>query len=156
MRVERSIVVAWTWMRQVTRRPARAVEPVVRGAVETVAALRLSRADAAMTAWWSVTNVLATIACLALSIVAVGGEVPWGVLILAWAASSGISLLGLTPGGIGIVEVALSATLIAAGMDNATAIAAALIYRGISFWLSLAAGGVILAVIRARARPGRR
>lgn len=155
-RAEQSIAVVVSWIRKRARRPARPVDAAVRAAVETVAALRLSRAGALTAAWWSVTNVLATIACLAASIVAVGGDVPWGIIILAWAASSGISLLGLTPGGIGIVEVALSATLIAAGMDDATAIAAALIYRGISFWLSLAAGGVILAAIRTRARADRK
>lgn len=149
-RVERGIGAVARGLRRVTRRPIRAAEAKIAAAVETIASLRLDRRKAMAAAFWSVMNVAATILCLACSILAVDGAIPWTAIILVWAAASSISLLGLTPGGIGVVEVAASAALIAAGMGDATAIAAVLIYRGISFWLSLAAGGATLAAIRSR------
>ena len=86
-------------------------------------------------------NWLADAACLAFSILAVGGDVPWEGLLLAWAAGTAVASLGLTPGGLGVVEAALSSALIATGLVGSTAIAAVLVYRIVSLWLVLAAGG---------------
>ena len=47
----------------------------------------------------------------------------------------------VTPGGIGVVEAALLAGLIAAGADPAPAAAAVLVYRLCTFWLMLPVGG---------------
>ena len=55
----------------------------------------------------AVLNWVADAACLACAILAVGGDVPWRGLLLAWAAGTAVASLGLTPGGIGVVEAAL-------------------------------------------------
>ena len=47
----------------------------------------------------------------------------------------------VTPGGIGVVEAALLAGLIAAGADPGPAAAAVLVYRLCTFWLMLPVGG---------------
>jgi uncharacterized membrane protein YbhN (UPF0104 family) len=55
-----------------------------------------------------------------------------------------VASLGLTPGGLGVVEATLSSALIAAGLVGSTAIASVLVYRIVSLWLVLAAGGLTL------------
>ena len=89
---------------------------------------------------------------------------PWEGLLLAWAAGTAVASLGLTPGGLGVVEAALSSALIATGLVGSTAIAAVLVYRIVSLWLVLAAGGLTLLglggpkrrrVRRRDRRPGR-
>jgi uncharacterized protein (TIRG00374 family) len=75
---------------------------------------------------------LTVFAVLLASLRAVGvspGEVSW---IEAFAAWSLVRLLGafpITPGGIGIVEVGLTALLVGFGGDDAGVVAAVLIYR---------------------------
>jgi uncharacterized protein (TIRG00374 family) len=55
--------------------------------------------------------------------------------------------LGLTPGGLGVVEAALAAALVAAGTTGHHALAAVLVYRLISFWLVMASGWVVMAAL---------
>jgi putative heme transporter len=50
----------------------------------------------------------------------------------------------VAPGGLGVVEVALSAALVAAGLRSGDALAAVLVYRLISLWLVMAAGWLVL------------
>lgn len=118
---------------------------IVHEQLEEVTALHPDTRTLAVTAGLAVLNWVADAACLAAAILAVGGDVPWRGLLLAWAAGTVVASLGLTPGGVGVVEAALSSALIAAGMVGSTAIAAVLVYRIVSLWLVLAAGGVTLA-----------
>jgi uncharacterized protein (TIRG00374 family) len=60
--------------------------------------------------------------------------------------------IGLTPGGLGIVEAALSAALVAAGIRGDHALAAVLVYRLISFWLVMVGGWAVMAVLTRNAR----
>ena len=122
--------------------------------IEQIAGLHLSRRDALMAARFAVLNWTADIACLAAALAAVGAPIPWHGLILAWAAGAGASSLGLTPGGLGVVEAALSLALVAAGLPLGLAVSGVLLYRFVKLWLVLAAGVVTLLVIRARAGVG--
>ena len=58
----------------------------------------------------------------------------------------------LTPGGIGLVELGLTAALIAAGAPNTEAVAAVLVYRTVSYLLPLPLGAVTYLVWRWNAR----
>jgi uncharacterized protein (TIRG00374 family) len=78
--------------------------------------------------------------CLAFSIKAAGAHVPWWGIVLAWAAGAGGSSLNLTPGGLGVVEAALTGALVALGVPANQALTAVLVYRAISFWLAIAIG----------------
>jgi putative heme transporter len=131
-------------VQKVSGHPAGDPEEIVEEQLEEVTSLHPSTPTLAVTAWLAVLNWLADAACLALSILAVGGDVPWRGLLLAWAAGTAVASLGLTPGGIGVVEATLSSTLIAAGLVGSTAIAAVLVYRIVSLWLVLAVGGATL------------
>ena len=48
--------------------------------------------------------------------------------------------LNLTPGGLGVFEVALTGALVAVGVPSTQALAAVLVYRAITFWLAIAIG----------------
>jgi uncharacterized protein (TIRG00374 family) len=119
-------------------------EEIVAEQLEEVTALEPDRPTLAVAAWLALLNWAADAACLAFAILAVGGDVPWRGLLLAWAAGTAVASLGLTPGGLGVVEATLSSTLIAAGLVGSTAIAAVLVYRIVSLWLVLAVGGMTL------------
>jgi uncharacterized protein (TIRG00374 family) len=119
-------------------------EEIVQEGLEQVTALQPSPPTLVVTAALAVLNWLADALCLAFAIKAVGGDVPWQGLLLAWAAGTAVASLGLTPGGLGVVEAALSSALVAAGLVGSTAIAAVLVYRIVSLWLVLAAGGLTL------------
>jgi uncharacterized membrane protein YbhN (UPF0104 family) len=101
----------------------------------------------------SIVNWVLDLGCLTCAILAVHGTVPWPALILAWAAGSSVSSLGLTPGGLGVVEIALGAALIGIGLPAGVAIAAALLYRATKLGLVLAVGGVTLLFIRRPKAP---
>jgi uncharacterized protein (TIRG00374 family) len=119
-------------------------EEIVQEQLEEVTALEPDRPTLWIAALLAALNWLADAACLAFAILAVGGDVPWEGLLLAWAAGTAVASLGLTPGGLGVVEAALSSALIATGLVGSTAIASVLVYRIVSLWLVLAAGGLTL------------
>jgi len=64
---------------------------------------------------------------------------PWAVL-LAFVAASVLTMVPITPGGLGFVEAGLTATLVAAGINADAALAATLLFRLVSFWLPLPIG----------------
>jgi uncharacterized membrane protein YbhN (UPF0104 family) len=66
---------------------------------------------------------------------------PWSVL-LAFVAASLLSMIPITPGGLGFVEAGLTATLATAGISAEKALAATLLFRLVSFWLPLPIGAV--------------
>jgi uncharacterized membrane protein YbhN (UPF0104 family) len=60
--------------------------------------------------------------CLAFSIKAARAHVPWWRIVLAWAAGTGSASLDLTPGGLGVVEAALTGALVAVGVPGRQAL----------------------------------
>jgi len=110
---------------------------------ETLASLgafHLNRRDVVHTVGSAFRNWALDLLCLALSIKAAGAQVPWWGIVLAWAAGSGGASLNLTPGGLGIVEAALTGALVALRVPAAPSLTAVLVYRGITFWLAIAIG----------------
>jgi hypothetical protein len=57
--------------------------------------------------------------CLACAIRATGSAVPWHSLFLAYGATA-VGIVSITPGGLGVVEIVLSAALVAAGLRGPT------------------------------------
>jgi uncharacterized protein (TIRG00374 family) len=152
--VEDRLVAAGAWAvrqgRRITKNKGEDPESLIREAIETMAALRVTRLDKIVASVFSVLNWVFDIGCLALSIRAVGLPIPWHDLILAWAAGAGAASFNLTPGGLGVVEPALAAALVAARLPSTKAMAAVLLYRFISFWLILAVGWVAYWIVRKR------
>jgi uncharacterized protein (TIRG00374 family) len=84
------------------------------------------------------------------SVAAVGVVARPSLILLAFVASGVLGMIPITPGGLGFVEVGLTATLGFAGVPAAEAVLAALVYRLFSFWLPLPAGAVAFALFRRR------
>jgi putative heme transporter len=121
--------------------------------LDRVASLRLPRLQYAEVMALAVWNWVADCLCLAFSIRAIGVDVPWQGLVLAYSAGMAVASVGLTPGGLGVVEVVLSASLVALGIKDHSALAAVLVYRLISFWLVMTVGWAVVATFTRAREP---
>ena len=72
---------------------------------------------------------------------------------LAYGIAMSAGSVGLTPGGLGVIEVTPAAALVGAGINGRHALAAVLVYRLISFWLVMIGGWLILTILVRRGRP---
>ena len=103
------------------------------------------------TAWHRLTLGVATytvllFALLAAALAVAGAGVPLPVVLLAFCAERLATLAGLTPGGLGLVEVGLAGVLmLAPGADPAGVATGALLYRALTFGLEIPVGGLLLA-----------
>jgi uncharacterized protein (TIRG00374 family) len=122
------------------------------GFLDRVASIRLPPRDYAAVFGLAVANWAADCGALALAIVATGQPVPWHSLLLAYGAGAAVGSTGLTPGGFGLVELAVAAALTAGGLSGSGALAAVLAYRIINFWLVILVGWIIMLVLGDR--PG--
>jgi putative heme transporter len=145
----------WTLrhVQRLIRRPAGDPARIVANAMAGIGAFAPNRRDVTQAALSAVRNWGFDLLCLAFSIRAAGAHVPWWGIILAWAAGVGSSSLNLTPGGLGIVEAALTGALVALGLPAKQALTAVLVYRAISFWLAVAAGWLVYWLMRRRYQP---
>jgi len=129
-----------------------ATDPMLalRAWAERFRALRIPWSTWALGIGDALVNWLADAAVLAVSILAVGAAVPWRDMLLVYLAGIGAQSLSLTPGGLAITEGAISVALVASGLRVGQAVAAAVLYRLVSFWLIAAVGWLILLVLRVR------
>jgi putative heme transporter len=137
------------------RPPGRWAGPLT-DALERVRAVAPGSRDLGMAALASASSWLADCMCLALSFMAVGADVPWQGLLLAYCGGQLAVNLPITPGGLGVVEGSLTVALVTFGGAEASTVAAVLLYRVLSFWLPLpVGGGTYLALARRRRREER-
>ena len=80
--------------------------------------------------------------CLAACVRALGGALPIASIAVVYLTGSALGSAAPTPGGLGAVEVALSAGLTAAGLGNATALSSVLLFRLLTFWLPVPVGWI--------------
>ncbi|MGO9961226.1 MAG: lysylphosphatidylglycerol synthase transmembrane domain-containing protein [Solirubrobacteraceae bacterium] len=113
---------------------------LIRAAGRHLSGVRLPRRVLLRCIAASVFNWICDCGCLVFSILAVGGHVPWQGVLAAYGITQLAAALPITPGGIGVVEATLSVLLIAYHMPTATAIAAVMLYRIISFWILITVG----------------
>ena len=129
--------------------PARAVN----GWIEGLRTLRPSPAEWGKVGGLGLANWLTDIGVLAMCILALGGTVPWRSLLLIYGLATLIGSLGITPGGLGLVEGTLCLGLVSTGLPAALALAAVLLYRLVSFWLVMATGWLVLLWLRLERLP---
>jgi uncharacterized protein (TIRG00374 family) len=115
--------------------------------LDEVSSTRLSLPGYAWVFGMAIANWAFDCAALAFAIHAMGLPVPWSHLLLVYGAGAAVSSTGLTPGGIALVELALTAALSASGLHASTALAAVLAYRVVSFWLVLLGGWIAMALL---------
>lgn len=94
---------------------------------------------------------LAVFAVLLVALRAVGigaSEVTWIEAFAAWSIARVMGLIPLTPGGLGVIELGLSAVLVGFGGANAEVVAAVLVYRFLTIVPTLVLGGLTMLVWR--------
>jgi uncharacterized protein (TIRG00374 family) len=148
--LENSLIHELTRGARLLRWPATDPRLALRAWTQRFGALRLPAATWAAAFGDSLLNWVTDAAVLAVSIIAVGAGVPWHDLLLVYAAGVSAQGLSLTPGGLAITEGAISLALVASGMNIRQAVAAAVLYRLISFWFNAAVGWLILLFLQAR------
>ena len=103
---------------------------------------------------WAIVAVVAKWAfdyfALVAAVAATGVRVDSLSLFLAYVTASVLSMIPITPGGLGFVEAGLAATLVWAGLPSGNATLATLSYRLVSYWLPLAVGIPIALFMRGK------
>jgi uncharacterized protein (TIRG00374 family) len=150
--LERPLVAIVRLTQRVTHRPVENARHAVLTSLERLRSLHLTRADWTRVLGLAFGNWLADAGVLAVSLVAVGAGVPWRGLLFAYGVGAAVGSLGLTPGGLGLVEGALTVALMGAGVHHGHALAAVLLYRFISFWMVSGVGWVVYFLGRTGAR----
>jgi uncharacterized protein (TIRG00374 family) len=87
---------------------------------------------------------------LVAAVEAVGARPHLALVLLAYVTAQLLAQIPVTPGGLGVVEAGLTATLVLAGVSPGDAAIATLAYRLFSYWLMLPAGLVAWVVHRRR------
>jgi uncharacterized protein (TIRG00374 family) len=103
--------------------------------------------------WWkallaSVANWTLDYMVLLVALIAVGSRPRPSLVLVAFAGSAVLGMIPLTPGGLGFVEVGLTAMLVAAGIPGPDATLATLAYRLFQFWLPIPAGAIAYVFFR--------
>jgi putative heme transporter len=153
-RLER--VAAWVVARvaRLISRPLDDPHQAIRNWRKGLESLRLSWAEWTKVGGYGLANWLTDAGVLAISILAIGAPVPWRALLLVYGLAMVVGSLGITPGGVGLVEGTLCVGLVSTGVPAALALAAVLLYRLVSFWLVTAVGWLVLLYLRLE-RPAR-
>ena len=87
---------------------------------------------------------LAYILCLAACVQAFRGSVAIAGIAVVYLTGSALGSIVPTPGGLGAVEAALTAGLVATGMHGTEAASSVLLFRLLTFWLPIPIGWVAL------------
>jgi uncharacterized membrane protein YbhN (UPF0104 family) len=105
--------------------------------------------------WWQAIpaaagNWLFDMLALYAALLAVGARPHISLVLIAYVVAAALGLIPLTPGGVGFVEVGLTATLGLTGIGAGDAALATLAYRLVSYWLPIPIGVVALALYTRR------
>jgi undecaprenyl-diphosphatase len=91
---------------------------------------------------------LGYLVCLYLSTRAFGGGLDLATVGAVYLAGAALAAAAPTPGGLGALEAALIAGLVAAGMDHTVAVPAVFLHRLATFWLPILPGWAAFAWLR--------
>ncbi|GAA4841398.1 hypothetical protein GCM10023201_34440 [Actinomycetospora corticicola] len=126
---------------RVRRRPRETGVPELVAQIESLALIELDGRGRVVVGLSALSNWLLDISCLAACCVAVGANgMTISLVLVAYAAATAASSLAFLPGGLGLVDGALLAALVAGGVPSHPALAAVLLYRLVSF-VGVAAAG---------------
>ena len=82
-------------------------------------------------------------------------EVSWAEVLGAFAFVRLLTALPITPGGVGVVELGLTAALVVAGGEQAEVVAAVLVFRGLTYLLPVPFGALTYLLWRREGHPDR-
>lgn len=108
----------------------------------------LRKRDGVMVTVWALMHRIADVACLGAACYAVGADPRWAGLLLAFTAGKAVGSIPFAPGGIVYVDATLIYSLtVGAGLPAVQAVAAAFVYRLVSFILVAIAGWIVFAFL---------
>jgi putative heme transporter len=119
---------------RIRRRSREAGVPELVAQIESLALIELRGGGRVTVGLAALCNWLFDIACLAACCAAVGADgMTLSLVLVAYAAATAASSAAFLPGGLGLVDGALLAALVAGGVPSHPALAAVLLYRLVSF-----------------------
>jgi putative heme transporter len=136
--------------RRVTGRPKSDLVESLEGLLDKAGSLHATQRQYAIAFALSLRNWGADCLCLVASIKAAGAHVPWHGILLVYCLAVTAGSTGITPGGLGVIEVTMTAGLVGAGLTAKSALVGVLVYRAVSFWLVVAVGWVVAARLAKR------
>ncbi|MFD6389920.1 YbhN family protein [Nocardia sp. NPDC060259] len=108
----------------------------------------LGKKDAALVGCWALVHRFADVACLGAACFAVGADPKLSGLLIAFTAGKAVGSIPFAPGGIVYVDATLIYGLTAgAGLPASQAVAAAFVYRFVSFILVAIVGWIVFAFL---------
>ena len=114
--------------------------PILRRALDGVHDVIRQPARVAMAVGGSALVTFSYLLTLFFGVVAFGGGLPLATVGAVYLVGSAIGSAAPTPGGLGAMEAALIAGLIAAGLDDSVAVPAVFLYRLCTFWIPVLPG----------------
>lgn len=114
--------------------------PILQRAVHGMAGVFKRPAKLAVLLLGSLTVTLSYLIGVYFATQAFGGGLPLATVGAVYLAGAAIATAAPTPGGLGAMEAALIAGLVAAGMKNSTAVPAVFLFRFATFWLPILPG----------------
>lgn len=104
---------------------------------------------------WASLNWLLDMAALWVFLAAFGHRTSPDALVISYGLAFVLAAIPITPGGLGVVEAALTASLVGFGATRNAAVLGVVTYRLVNFWLPIPAGAVSYLTLRAGDRePG--
>lgn len=121
---------------------------------DAIAVIRATPRRSLPVAGWALSVDLVHVLWVYAAVHAVGGGAGLDAALVAYGVATLFGIVGIVPGGLGFVELGMTATLVSYGVSTPRAAAATVLYRVAELWLPLAAGA--LAARRLRGPGGRR
>ena len=116
----------------------------VRQILGQLESVRLTKVDTALAALWALSHRFFDVACLAFACYAVGADPRMAGVLIAFAVGKAVGSIPLAPGGLVFVDATLIAALTSAASISASqAVAAAFVYRIVSFILVAIVGWIV-------------
>ena len=114
--------------------------PIIATAFDGVTDVLRRPSKVALLLGGSILVTFAYLTTLYFSIEAFGGGLEFATVGAVFLVGSAVAQAAPTPGGLGAMEAALIAGLVAAGLDNTVAVPAVFLYRLFTFWLPILPG----------------
>lgn len=100
------------------------------------------------TVGWAAANWLLDAGALWVFLLAFGYRAPLDGLIVSYGLAHVLAAIPITPGGLGVVEAVLSATLVGFGATRGVAVLGVIAYRLVNFWLPIPFGAAAYLSLR--------
>jgi uncharacterized protein (TIRG00374 family) len=131
------------------------VHRLVHRVAERLRTLAADRPLMLRTVGWAATNWLLDAAALWVFLLAFGYRAPIDGLLVAYGLANVLAAIPITPGGLGVVEAVLTATLVGFGAPRGEAVLGVISYRLVNFWLPIPFGAAAYLALRLQPRANR-